>query len=157
MMPQPTTPTRARSLTPPPAGHARTASSERSTALERTPVHVVLLDDQPLDADPQRSGQDTVVPDRAVADRAVLTAAARAQVLDVDERGASLEALEQRDRIGTCVPHPAEVELEPELLGRQLAQQVERRDAVLERLELAPVVVEPELQSELAAPAARPR
>ena len=65
------------------------------------------------------------------------------------ERRPAAIALEQRDGIGAGLPDPAEVELEPEEIRRQLAEEGDQRAAVAERTQLARVVVEAEAKPEL--------
>src|SRR5207249_4198344 len=85
--------------------------------------------------------------DAPVADRAEGALAAGAEVLHVDERDAAARPLEQLDRVDARPPGPAEVELEEE---QQLEQPVEEAAPVLERTQLAVVVVEAELEAERA-------
>ena len=66
------------------------------------------------------------------------------------ERAAAGRPLELGRRIGACLPHPTQVQLEPEQLGGQRAQLVEQRVRVVELGELAPVVVEAQAQPVLA-------
>ena len=66
------------------------------------------------------------------------------------ERATACRPLELRGRIRARLPHPAEIELEPDQLGRQRAQLVEQRVRVVELRQLAPVVVEAETEPVLA-------
>ena len=59
-------------------------------------------------------------------------------------------AVELLRRVGAGLPDPAEVELEPEQVGGEFAQQVEERPAVVECAQLGPVVVEAEADVVLA-------
>src|SRR5262249_47989519 len=48
------------------------------------------------------------------------------------------------------LPHPAEIELEPEQVGRQPAQQIEERRAARDRHRLRPVIVETKADAPIA-------
>ena len=126
----------------------RTARSERSTAPNGSgPTSSSSTRATPRP--PPRPPAEPLVADDAVADRHVVSALAAREVLQVHDRAAPRRAVELLRGVGVRLPDPAEVELEPEQLGGQLAQQVEERAAVVEGSQLGPVVVEAEVDSGL--------
>ena len=108
-------------------------------------MRLVLLDDQPLDARRYGGRHDVAVTDDAFANRARDgRPVARRKVLDVHQRRPARQTNEQLGRIDARPPHPAEVELEEQ---RLLGQSIEERAAVVERTQLAVVVVEAEVEA----------
>src|SRR5262245_40064890 len=66
------------------------------------------------------------------------------------QRTAPSRLLQLRGGIDAGLPHPAEIELEPEQVGRQPAQEIEKRWAAREWHRLRPVVVETEANAAIA-------
>src|SRR3954451_5708641 len=118
-------------------------------------LRIVLLRDVPLDADLASGGDDCREVQLAIARGRIVRLRLGDEVLHVERAHATPGLADERDRIPTCDGGPIHVDLEFDLRGEALEEDVPGRRSV-QRLELPVVVVMPERRPRSATMPTKP-